>query len=149
MKKKSAVLIIVLLMGLIGTSVFANACCQRSVCEGWSDFSWSVKDNGVVHFWADHPASVDQYTWSFGDGKNYSSFNNSSFTHRYEKSRTYTVTLKARNVCGVWERTTYRVRVNTACCERQPRTKVYSTCGDPCGVLILGTLATLIFFSVL
>lgn len=157
MKRLSVVLAVLLLVGLVTTSVFADSCCRKSICEDWSDFQWSVGNNGVVRFRPRFPRSVARYNWNFGDGEGYSSFEDSSFTHRYEDNGTYVVQLRAKNVCGEWESTTRRITIDTAsyerqceaCHERYPETKVYSTCGSSCGSITLGIIATVIFFTVL
>lgn len=110
MKRLAIALVFLSLVGLIAFSAAGVNHCDYCSCGNWSDFTWTQRD-GAIRFNACCPSRVTQYTWSFGDGTNYSTFSDSSFNHFYEESGTYKVILRAKNRYGNWSSTTHWVRV--------------------------------------
>lgn len=129
------------LLLVIGLSFAVSASCG---CKDWSEFTLTKKGS-TVYVTPEYPEMVSQFSYSFGDGRNYSTFNKSRISHTYKRSGWYEIQLKAENQCGRWRKTTKRVRIESSCCE--PKVTMEATCGGPCSAG--GLLAFLIFFSLL
>lgn len=109
MRRMSAVMVVLLVVGLLG--VVASAAHQD--CPPFpekSEFRVVEKKGRWIKL-APCDRFQSEYQWSFGDGSRHSTFFDEAVTHRYERDGIYSVTLRTEDLFGEESVTRRQVRI--------------------------------------